>query len=359
MFKRANNITSLLVAVATIVSLVPVGVSAADVKTIDAKEGTIDAAVSFSNGSYYLDAEIDGKDEAVYYVSPDGKYNELPSGTSSKGNDIEQGSTASSFAGKYARINNNDMYLADYTVDMTTGTITDTDAKEDMVDAVGRALKGQIKDADDRYASPKTVKTYADKTLTRKAGNYFFTKYQANTTEKEYTPDQAGIFNVYCDINGNYIDGDYNLGKIKVETTTAGSVTINNTKDSEDIKGGTVSASLSNIVNIDHDKDNFYRWATITVSSTTPIAKINGVEIIDESSNNDKTKVSYNVLQKLSKASASDEIDGAKYPQTVTNYALADKDGVAVEGIDGNMITGNYFISNGKISVYTLYWRYF
>jgi glucan-binding YG repeat protein len=99
--------------------------------------------------------------------------------------------------------------------------------------------------------------------------------------------------------------------------------------------------------------------------SDSPIKAINGVELIDENKDiktaftdvkGDQTEISYNVLQKLSKASAPNEIDGAKYPQTVTNYVLADKHGNAVDGIDGKgkMITGNYFIMDGKISIYAL-----
>jgi hypothetical protein len=369
LIKRTNKITSLLAAAAAIVSLVPDGASAAEIKTIDAHEGTIESAASFSNGSYYIDGEIDGKDEAVYYVSPDGKYNELLSGSNTKNNQIEQGSIASNFAGKYARVLSNDLYTADYTVDMTNGTVTDTDAKQDMLDAAGKALKSKIKDATDRYDKPdKILKKYEDHDILRKPGNYFMTTYAANDNEKKYAQiDSKGnyYFNVYCDLNGNYIDGDYNLGKIKVETTTASAATISNTEDSKDIKDGKVSASLSNIVNIDHDQNNVYRWATITVVSDSPIKAINGVEIIDKNKDintaftdvkGDQTEISYNVIQKLSKAAAPTEINGAKYPQTVTNYVLADKHGNAVDGIDGKgkMITGNYFIMDGKISIYAL-----
>ncbi|EHJ01753.1 cell wall binding repeat-containing protein [Clostridium sp. DL-VIII] len=369
MIKRRNKITSLLVAAAAVVSLVPEGVSAAEIKTIDVHEGTIESAASFNNGAYYIDGDIDGKGEAVYYVSPDGKYNELLSGSNNKNNQIEQGSIASNFASKYARVLSNDLYTADYTVDMTNGTVTDTDAKQDMLDAVGKALKSKIKDATDRYdKSDKILKKYDDHNISRRPGNYFMTTYATSDNEKKYAQiDSKGnyYFNVYCDINGNYIDGDYNLGKIKVETTTAGAATISNTEDSKDIKDGKVSASLSNIVNIDHDQNNVYRWATITVMSDSPIKAINGVEIIDKNKDiktaftdvkGDQTEISYNVIQKLSKAAAPNEINGAKYPQTVINYVLADKHGNAVDGIDGKgkMITGNYFIMDGKISIYAL-----
>ena len=55
MFKRSNKITPLLVAAATVISLVPTSVSAAEVKKIESKDGTIYNAVSFSNGSCYID----------------------------------------------------------------------------------------------------------------------------------------------------------------------------------------------------------------------------------------------------------------------------------------------------------------
>jgi len=115
MFKRSNKITSLLVAAAAVVSLVPAGVSATEVKKIESQDGTVYTAASFKNGSYYIDGEdINGNsNSAVYYVSPDGEYKELE--------DITSGSTAYNFATIYTNVDE-----GDYAVDMTNGTVLDT-----------------------------------------------------------------------------------------------------------------------------------------------------------------------------------------------------------------------------------------
>jgi len=281
MFKRSNKITSLLVAAATVVTLVPTSVSAAEVKKIESKDGTIYNAASFSNGSYYIDGKINNDgNSAVYYVSPDGKYNEL--------NDITSGADAYNFAAKYAFIDN-----GDYAVDMTNGTVIDDDVKENILDDAGEALRKKIKkDTEDRYQDPTSLKTYEAGQIIRRSGNYFLTTYTANTGKTKGGSTINGIgnqFSVYFNINGNYIDADYNLGKIKVTTTSAGGnittsqATIENTDDDYDItSGGTISANLSDIKIIDHDVNNVYRFATITVTASdvnTEISKINGKSV--------------------------------------------------------------------------------
>ena len=365
MFKRSNKITSLLVAAAAVISLVPTSVSAAEVKKIESKDGTIYNAASFSNGSYYIDGEInDDGNSAVYYVSPDGKYNEL--------NDITSGADAYNFAAKYAFIDN-----GDYAVDMTNGTVIDDDVKENILDDAGEALRKKIKkDTEDRYQDPTSLKTYEAGQIIRRSGNYFLTTYTANTGKTKGGSTINGVgnqFSVYFDINGNYIDADYNLGKIKVTTTEAGAggkiitsqATVENTEDDYDItSGGKVSASLSNIKIIDHDLNNVYRFATITVTASdvnTEITKINGQSVASASDmfeyvSGNKNKISYQVIQKISKEAASDDIHGAKYAKTVTNYAISNKNGKALEGIDGTgVITGkSCYIQDGKISVYSI-----
>jgi len=350
MFKRSNKITSLLVAAAAVVSLVPAGVSATEVKKIESQDGTVYTAASFKNGSYYIDGEdINGNsNSAVYYVSPDGEYKELE--------DITSGSTAYNFATIYTNVDE-----GDYAVDMTNGTVLDTNIREDIVDDAGEALRKEIKkDTEDRYADANKARTYVDGNIIRKSGNYFLTKYTA--AQGVNTPNNAGKLNVYCGKDGKYIDADYNLGKIKVNTTGAsGSITIENTEDYEkDSKGFEVKASLSDISFIDHDLDSVYRFATITIDSESPVTEINGRSVaanVFNDVNGDKTKISYRVIQKISKAAAFNKIDGANYAKTVTNYTISNKDGETLDGLDGTGVIDNtkgysYYIMNGKFSVY-------
>lgn len=45
--------------------------------------------------------------------------------------------------------------------------------------------------------------------------------------ESWYSTNYDG-YTVYTDSNGNYIDADYNLGKLKIKTTTGGAVRLEN-----------------------------------------------------------------------------------------------------------------------------------
>ena len=135
MFKRANKITSLLVAAAAVVSLVPA--SAADVKKIDSEDGTIYNAVAYTDGKAYVDGEVND-DEAAYYVA-DGKFTKL--------DDVDSGDDAVLFGEKYL-----DVEDGDYTLDLDTGSVTDDDITGDTADDAAAALRKEIKDdTDDRY----------------------------------------------------------------------------------------------------------------------------------------------------------------------------------------------------------------
>ena len=58
MFKRANKITSLLVAAAAVVSIMPSGVSAAS-KDTKAQDGAIYNAIAYKDGKFYISGEPD------------------------------------------------------------------------------------------------------------------------------------------------------------------------------------------------------------------------------------------------------------------------------------------------------------
>ena len=109
MIKRISKATSLLVAVAAVVSIVPA--SAADYKKIDSQEGTVYNAVAYKDGKFYIDGAVDGKDDAANYLA-DGKYNTL--------SDIDSGATAETYGSKYI-----DVQVGDYFIDLSSGSVTD------------------------------------------------------------------------------------------------------------------------------------------------------------------------------------------------------------------------------------------
>ncbi|HBJ1647242.1 N-acetylmuramoyl-L-alanine amidase family protein [Clostridium botulinum] len=345
MFNRANKATALLVAAAAVISLVPAtGVNAADYKRIESKDGTVYNAVAYKNGSFVIDGNVKDEDtDAVYFLN-NGKYTELE--------DID---TGADFDGTYG-----EKYLSvdggDYYVDLTNGKVTDDDVKEDTLDEVATTLRKKIRNnADDRFSDHDSLK---ESSLKEMAGNKFGeTWYETTYTAEETTNGGETSLNVYTDAKGNYIDADYNLGKIKVKVsngkTTSSSVTVENTDDNYDsLDKKDLSAKVSNAKVIGQDSNNIYRIATITVNAgTNTVAEINGKEVNTNaftSTDGNKT-VSFEVIQKISKAQASGDIDGAKYAKTVTNYVIADDDAKA----ETLLANAEFNIVGGKVIAHT------
>lgn len=228
MLKRMTQTTSLLIAAAAIVSIVPA--HAADYKKIDSKEGTIYNAVAYKDGKFYIDGGINDKDDAAYYLA-NGKYNTL--------SNFDSGSSVEAYGSKYINVED-----GDYFVDLDNGTVTDDSIKEDAQDDTASALRKKIKaDTDGRYVVGSNANESGDvKNLDglELNGNKFAdTWYGVTYKTKDATNGLAanGLLNVYTDSKGNYIDADYNLGSIKVTTTANGAektVTVSNTDDSYD-----------------------------------------------------------------------------------------------------------------------------
>lgn len=74
MLRGITKIARLLVAMVSVMSIVPA--NAAEVKKIEATEGTIYSGYAKGNGIYFT-GEINSKDEAAYYISEDGEYHEI------------------------------------------------------------------------------------------------------------------------------------------------------------------------------------------------------------------------------------------------------------------------------------------
>ncbi|MDR5588235.1 N-acetylmuramoyl-L-alanine amidase family protein [Clostridium aquiflavi] len=387
MFNRANKMTALLVAAAAVVSLVPAtGVNAADVKRIESKDAKLYNVQAFKNGTFVVDGNpVDEDTDAIYYLK-DGKFSELEdvdSGDDFYGVDSE----------KYLNIDD-----AQYFINLENGKVTDDSIKEDNADDAASALRKAIKkDTDGRYLEKETSgKDYASEQLpdlekAQLAGNKFAevwygTKYNAKKDVKDIDDNNIAkqYYNVYTDAKGKYIDADYNVGKIKVETTTGSnvkaSVTLKNTDTDKLVNDDDTQVIIDTDAKvIAQDSNNIYRTVTMTVKSDEAIEKINGIKLVEEvkdASGKVTTKgnmdvagtktftvdnvsapneVTFKTIQKISKAQASDDIDGAKYAKNVNTYIISDEDGYT-DKIDGD-ITGasdvNYTIVNGKLIAYS------
>ncbi|AWK49995.1 cell wall-binding protein [Clostridium beijerinckii] len=351
MIKRMSKATSLLVAAAAIISIIPA--NAADYKKINSEDGTVYNAIAYKNGNFYIDGEIDDKDDASYYLA-NGKYTNL--------DDIDSGASAAGYGSKYVNVEEGDYFL-----DLETGKVTDDNLKDDAQDDAASALRKNIKkDTDGRYVKTdaETIKNLANKELIgNKFGQVWYqTQYTSLNDTNGFTTATPGQLNVYTDGKGSYIDADYNLGSIKVTTTSTAigvspkTVTVTNTDDKFDGAGlndaVTSTVSTSSTV-IGQDSSNIYRIAKITIKTeaTVSVSKINGIDVTANAFNTStQGEVSFNVIQKISKTQASGDIDGAKYAKSVTNYIIADDKGVDASV---NLLT-KYTVSNGKIITYKI-----
>ncbi|NOW06529.1 N-acetylmuramoyl-L-alanine amidase family protein [Clostridium beijerinckii] len=363
MFKRANKITSLLVAAASVMALVPA--YAADVKKIDSEDGTVYNAVAYKDGKFFVDGEIND-DEEAYYVA-DGKFNKLE--------DVDSGDDAVLFGEKYLDVSD-----GDYTVDLDKGSVNDDNTPETTSDDTAENLRKNVKkDTDDRYDETFAKNTVIEENtgdtedLTKMnvipgakySQPWYYTQYKQ--AAKSDDNGKQGFFNVYTDTKGNYIDADYNLGKIKV-STTKDSVDVKNTNDTYDLgsdKDG-VSVVVKQPTNgvLTQDKDNIYREVEVTVyAKHSNITKINGVTIdpaktpaLDkEAYGDDGSKVTFTAIQKISKAQASDDVDGAKYAKSVNTYIISDDDAssVADYSLFTDLSNSKFTVVNGKLVAYS------
>jgi len=320
MIKRTNKIASVLVAVVIISVVGSIQAKAETYPRILSEEGTIYEAAAYKEGKFYIDGKTkDVGNEGVYYLNRD-KYTEI--------SDID---TGTEFDGTYS-----DRYIelskGDYYLDMSNSEISESSLTEDAIDVAAVALRKNVRaTADDRYTDIKTNLVEIPKT---KFGESWY-----GTNYDDYT--------VYTDSKGNYIDADYNLGKIKVITTSASNIiTLTNTEDKKE--GTTVYVSDSNVLG--QDEDYIYRTIKVTIESDEIISKIDGIDVnagdaFDTSENDGKT-VRFLAIQKISKEQAEDKIDGANYAKTAVTYVLSSTDGTSISLLDNSNISiaGGYIV---------------
>lgn len=341
MFKRANKITALLAAAAAIGSVMPTGVLAAD--ELKSEKGEIYTAVAYKDGKFYIGGKPSSKDSAAYYLA-DGNYNKLK--------DIDSEDKAEEYGTKYVEIKDGDYY-----VELSTGKVIDEKVKEKALDEASVSLRSKIKsDNDGRYDADdaKNLKDLTKIPNSKFSEDWYETTYKAKKTDDTINGG-ADKFTVYTDKDGKYIDADHNLGKIRVKLSNDKIATIENTRDGDK----DVRASVTDAKVIGQDSTNIYRLAKITVKSTVAtntIAEINGVKV-DSSATSlvpsaDKTSVSFEVIQAISKAQGSKEVEGIKCAKNTTTYILSDKDGKKVDLL--NTAETGFTVANGKLINYEI-----
>jgi glucan-binding YG repeat protein len=343
MFNRANKITSLLVAVAAVVSIIPTGVSAASLKEVKSQKGEIYNAIAYKDGGFYIGGKPYSKNEAAYYLV-DGKYSKLK--------DIDSEDDVEAYGTKYVEVKNGEYYL-----DLSTGKVTDDKIKEKELDSVSVNLRSKVKsDNNGRYDDDdaKTVKDLTKLPNNKFGEDWYSVGYKAKEIDQNVNGG-ANTFTVYTNNQGKYIDADYNLGKVKVKLSNGKSATVENTSD----KYGEIRASVSDTKVIGQDTGNIYRLAKITVKAGTSgvtIKEINGVEASTEATSfaisSDKESVSFDVIQVISKAQASKEVEGIKCAKSTATYVISDKDGKKIDLLSND--ENSFTVVDGKLINYNI-----
>jgi hypothetical protein len=345
MLKRNSKAISLMLAAAAIISTVPA--MADEIRKVDAQEGTIQSAKAYGNGVFLVDGyktEDDNTD--VYYVTEDGNFHKidgLDSDNDTFGDGLQNNQYAEIIGSKWNEY-----------IDLKNGyKVVGEDIRETMVDNAARKVKYKIKnDNNGRFEKDYYENTTPSASVKRTGETSTFLEGFSGTWSHynyklkdvligdEIKGNTESYSTIYSDLEGNYIDGDYSLGSLTVSTTSA-SVTIKNTHDTYEIKDDGVTYELKAEINeksfLSESYSDMYRSANLTVfrkvkgANDSTYKPATGDLSFGGSSNNHKitpnSDGSVTVIQKFSKAQASDSVDGIKYPQSSEIYFITDEDG--------------------------------
>ena len=295
MFKRSSKLTSLLVAVAAVVSVAPAANAA---ERLGTQEGTINTIVSFE-GNYIFDGyKDDDQDTSIYY-------NNGEADTEIEDADDYEISGAEKYGDKYivAKDGGSDDLEDAYLLDLTSGKI-DEESISDKVDNIASNLKSKLKKTD-RYGKDIT-KPVLTKMFDNTYGDIWYS----------YSYDSQGFFGFVND-KGEYIDVS-NLANVYVYSSERKkNVKVEEYDDKSD---DNITVQLKNIKPLTQDSDYIYALATVTVTE----------EVTDEDAEEEESEAKENkestqyFLQKISKAQG-EKKDDAYIPKSVTSYYLEDQ----------------------------------
>ena len=191
MFRRSTKATALLLAAASVLSVVP----ATAATRLGTKEGTIENAVSFKDGKYLFQGyRTDDDDNGLYYNSGD---------KDKMIDDADELKTV--FGKKYAQVfDGNDEYV----IDLETGKISDEDVLTDLESTVTTKLTNKLnkteryENVSDLEVTPVSVGKFEDEYYMFKA-----------------TKNGKNLFG-YTNAAGKYVDCSYDLN-LYVYTTSS------------------------------------------------------------------------------------------------------------------------------------------
>lgn len=353
MFKRANKITALVVAAASIMSVVPA--MAADTVRLGNKEGTVKQGIAFGDGSYsYYGYRTDDDDTGVYYNNDGGATKEKLD------DDLEdyRYNNDSKFGTKYAyaKENSND---DEYLIDLSTGKIVDDETVEEKADNAKAKLVSKIKKAD-RYETAiqdsNDLLTIFDSNYSATAANTFtqilpgqfgdvYYKFQTTTGAQIQYVDVAGTTTTaaakcvgFTDEKGSYVDLTKETN-IRVYSSKTGRAEYIKEYGEVD-KDAQLRVDLLDVEAIAQDKDYIYTITRVAVTDFNEANIYNAADLPQEQY----------YVQKVSKAQGGKDDDEAYTAKSIDSYLLQapNKTGVNNEIYDEGDFTAAYEKLLGK-----------
>ena len=335
MFKRANKITALLVAAASVMSVVPaMAADSTNSSRLESKDGTIENAIAYKDGKYvYQGYKSSDDDDAIYYNGGD-KDKAL--------DDLSSADLNTSYSDKYAFANDgSDQYL----VDLTSGDVTDDTTPADDIDTAATKLQTKLKKAS-RYDSDLTGLT-AEDTLgysgadnavgtlpgNKFGDNWYSYKVATSTSDaKNYVTD--GYLFGFTGTAGKYIDASY-LANIYAYSTKEGKTVkienYSNNMDDVDSDSKLLATLIGQPVVLTQNTDYIYALVKVAITDSASNATVtNGATTAAAAYvNGNTTDVKTTVrtyVQKISKAQG-EQKDDAYVPKTVISYEVGNANG--------------------------------
>ena len=311
MFKRANKITALVVAAASVMSVVP----AMAAERLTTKDGTVKQGYAFEDGQYgYYGYRTDSDETGIWY----NKGGEDKDSAIEDLDEYEYKNTAK-YGEKYAYAMNDGHNDDEVLIDLSTGKVVDdgdatvqgnTDsAKSKLRQALRKAERYNklLSDGDDFQINDGEFK----RVLTGQFGEVWY-RYTSEAAIK-YTSDLSAVNNiatcaavVLTNDSGKYIDVSVDANMRVYSSKKQRAIMID--KYDKDYDDAGLNVRLNDVQVLAQTKSDFYVLTEVTV---TDLAR----------SNAQSTQY---FIQKISKARDGQE-DGAYLPKTVTSYQLDNK----------------------------------
>jgi len=338
MIKRTNKITALLVAAASIISIVPVMAADSTTSKLTTKDGTIENAVAFQDGKYVYQGYKSADDaDGIYYNGGD---------TDKSLDDLSSATLDGAYADKYAFTNDGS---TQYLVDLSSGDVSDATTPVDDADTAATKLQTKLKKTS-RYndaigslsATDNLGASSDDASNASLPGNkfgdswYSYKVYTTSSDSDKYTADRdstGGYLYGFTDASGKYIDASY-LANIYAYSTKQGKTVkiedYSNNIDDVDTDSKLLATLIGQPVVLTQDKDYLYALVHVAITDTASNAKITNAatttaaDYVDGTDSSTQTTIR-TYVQKISKAQG-DQKDDAYLPKTVESYELGNSD---------------------------------